>query len=83
MSTKDKKRARYEERKEFALTKYRQHITWALVDLEWTKIDRRAGWRDFQLESLARVAQHREKALWWYARYKKYCGKIAQLEEVA
>lgn len=77
MSTKDKKQACYD----FALRKYRQHITCALADLDWAKIDRRVGCHDAWLESMACVAHHREKALWWYARYQKKCQQIAELEK--
>ena len=81
MDIKTKKLQRYVERRNFALRKYHDHIAWAKMDLKWAKVDREHGHHEEYMESLQCVAHHREKALWWYARYQQKCQQIAELEE--
>ena len=81
MTPKERQLKRYCERRDFALSKVRDHIVLAKIDLQWAETDRRHGHRDEHLESMRLVAHHREQALWWYARYQKKCQQIAELEK--
>lgn len=80
MDVKTKRLQRYYERRDFALSKVEDHIVLAKIDLQWAEKDRKHGLREEHLESMRLVAHHREKALWWYARYQKKCQQIAELE---
>lgn len=71
---------RYCDMRDLALRQLRHNIGRAKTQLDWAKIDRKHGYRTDYLESLKNVAYYREEAMWWYARYKKKCKQIADLE---
>ena len=77
MDAENKRLQRYSEMRGVAMRQCRADIVRAKTELEWAKIDRKHGHRDDYLESLQNVAYYRESALWWFARYKKNCQRIA------
>ena len=79
MDFESKKQRLYRER-DRTLRQYRGDIVRARTALEYAKIDLKHGYRSDSLESLQDVAEYRGSALWWYARYRKKCQQIANLE---
>ena len=80
MDDEAKRLKRYMEMRDIALRHCHANISRAKTALDYAKIDRKHGYSADHLESLQNVAYYRENALWWFARYKKKCQQIAELE---
>ena len=80
MDFETKRAKRYRVMRDLAMRRYSDNIVRAKKELEWAKDDRKHGYRVDHLDCLNYAAHYREEALWWYARYKKKCEQIAELE---